>query len=132
MNYSSSISARLIRLCALVLQHIAALATLAGLEAQECLNYSIVTILLLVGIFISLLIGYIAALVAFMTLVVMKFGASYSFTIGSIALFHFIIAGILVLFLRSRAPHSAFKITLLEIKRDIEAFHQPPFSNHED
>ena len=118
---NSGIPARLMGLSGALLQHVLALVSLAGLEARQLLKRSLVSILIFVGVLVFVFIGYVALLATLVSIVIIQFGASLSLTLGGVALFHFMIAVLLIFLLRRQQNEPAFAITLQEIQRDIEA-----------
>ena len=112
-----------------LLQHVVALISLAGLEARQLLKRSLASILIFVGVLVFVFIGYVALLAALVSIAIIKFGASLSITLGSVALFHFVIAGLFLFFFRCQQSEPAFGITLQEIQRDIEALTGEPHGN---
>lgn len=103
-----------------LLQHVVAILSLAGLEARQLLKRSIASILIFIAILIFIFIGYLALLSTVIAIAIMHFSVSFPLTLAGVALFHFFIAGILILFLRRQQNEPAFAVTLHEIQRDIE------------
>ncbi|MFI0348737.1 MAG: phage holin family protein [Chthoniobacterales bacterium] len=117
---SQGIPARLMGLSSALLQHVVAILLLAGLEARQLLKRSIASILIFIAILIFIFIGYLALLSTVIAIAIMHFSVSFPLTLAGVALFHFFIAGILILFLRRQQNEPAFAVTLHEIQRDIE------------
>lgn len=130
MNFSQhpsdnpGLTARFARLVAALLEHFLALSSLASWEAKQGLKQALLCGLLL---FFALLLGFVAYLLLLAILIIVAVSLwhlSLLFALSLLVLSHFLIIGILFLFLYLKRPISFFKLTRDELLNDIEALNQ--------
>ena len=118
------IAARLARFAAALLEHFLALSSLATWEAKQGLKQAFLCALLLFFVLLLGLVGYLLLLALLIIVAMTSWHFSLLITLSLLALSHFLIVGILLLFLSQKRSISFFKLTRDELLHDIAALSQ--------
>lgn len=120
----STLTSRLTRLTAALLEHFLALSTLASWEAKQGFQQTLLCFFLLLLVLIFGLIGYFLLLTVFVITATTLWHLGLLLTLSLLALSHFFIAGILLLVVYRKRSISFFKRTRDELLSDIAALNR--------
>lgn len=117
----SSITSRLARLIAALLEHLLALSSLAAWEGKEGLKQAFVYLLLTLLALLLGFIGYLLLIAIFLVVAVSLYHFSLLPILIALAGMHFLLVGGLGFFLYQKSHISFFELTRLELLKDIHA-----------
>ena len=108
-------------LLAAKLAYLKARLELAGLEGKEAAIHLAIILGLVIGGLVVVVFGYLFLVIALVFLIARAFGdGAWPWVLLAAALFHFILAGLLLLIARLRLGVPLFPLTLEELKKDQE------------
>ena len=95
---------------------------LAGIEGKEAAIHLTIILGLAIGGLVVAVFGYFFLVIALVFLIARAFGdgSAWPWVLAAAALFHFILAGLLLLIARLRLGVPLFPLTLEELKKDQE------------
>ena len=104
-----------------LLRHLLALTELAAEETRILIRQSVVAILMLIALTVTVVISYLSLLAAVISLLTLRQGWGWPTAFAIVALFHLLLAGLIVFLLRLRTAPSPFEATAAEIRRDLDS-----------
>ena len=104
-----------------LLRHFLALSELAAEETRLLIRQSVAAILLFIALILTLVISYLALIATVIALLTLREGWGWAESFASVGLFHLLLAGLLVFFIRNRTAPRPYEATSAEIRRDLDA-----------
>ena len=115
---TGGIPSRLSGLITELLRHVLSLGALAAEETRVLIQHSITGVLVLI---LMLVIAYVSAIIAVVSLLALGCGFGWVATLGLISLLHLLLAGGCYLFLRLKSFPRPYEATSAELQRNLEA-----------
>ncbi len=104
-----------------LLRHLLALTELAAEETRLLIRQSLVSILLIVALIVTVVMAYLSLLATLVSLLTLGRGWGWPSALGLVTLLHFVLAGLILFFLRIRTKPRPYAETASEIRRDLDS-----------
>jgi uncharacterized membrane protein YqjE len=117
----SGIPSRISGLLFALLRHALALTELAAQETQILIRQSVAAILLLIAFIVVVVISYLGLLATVISLLAIGHGWCWPAAFGVVALFHLLLAGMILVILKNRSIPRPYEATTSELRRDLES-----------